>query len=1626
MGNNVKKRFTVSLDIDTKDLEKQVKGTVGNIKTILSDIGKASDKMTYFKELVDYLGQIDSELAAFKQKHGDGFFNQMFGGLDENLRKEMEEVFGTAREQMSQLEQIRDRINTAKGGKATKDDLQSIERDVRGVYEAAGMLDKLDLPGTGKIENRIKKIEEALSNFALAWQDVNNRVAQGLNFGGGGTGGNGFGGAHGAISKEMQEQIDRLQEQKRTLQEVIDAINKQPIKIATTAENDAAELQGLIDAFRQFNKEINDPKTRSLSVEEYNKKLAEGVRLASLLVNTAEEISFNPEASDDAAGLAVSSTVDAAQSFLDTFYENSKDKINNIRKSYIDLIVGIETQLNQLSIDAFNIEPTKESLSHAISLMTEANRIMSTDGLRFDSSNIDLLDNQLDILIDKIKVLATSEEQIQQIDDLLADNRDAPEDIFDELCTILSVDIPRSAQAAHDALGGIAGSSGGKSDKSALSTLEQFKSLVSEIEGGVESAASAHQYQGQLDVIYQQIQALHELGQVNEDVMSGIDAEYNRVIEGCIKPVQAADNLLTSLSQLNDKSFVTDDVEKLEDIIVMRNQLIDNARTEGLLGDDILNTQQAITAELKNRLALLSQQIEPDTDEDLDDIQKENGALEQKLEILKGIADAYGVQITQKDRNRYEELVDKDNDVGLSSREEDRMSELSDKIDEADSNLLEFEETYDRIVIKLSNGKKIEILPNDKGLRDLYEIADSYGTEYKGFDIEDVEFVRKAAQQAETAIDDVAASVKLIDGKDGQLALFDNVSTGANKATEAVEELNNELHKSYTIDGQMGIDDYLSSRGIAGGNGETSSVEVSTETAELGLLQEKLIEVTNAVDAKTNAFKGEHVAVDAAVAAEIESLNNLKLLLDDIQNYLQTIFGNNTYNFGNLDLSQDKMNDNAADTALQNIQQTLGQILTVLQGFTGIKSDKENSLTYQQPVVNNSAIASDAYELIASKLSDDIATETTLASIKGILETVSGVLKNDNVSDETIDTGVTQSLKILIDALSANILVLKDATNGVIEQQKDQKTDTSAAMAKIADPDKHRQISDIAANSVSDLGVETQINGLKALANGVVKVEGAYKNADGAWEGFTVKVNKSNKAVDLAIDKQSAFANALNETKAVQDSAAKQLAKQIKSTAGEESTKLKGKFNTLDFNLDTKDLSDERQAIVDEYKELSETLKQYKQDAASVSQDELDDTLQRVAALHQEIDAYKQKYNILNAHGKESGNTYGATQVANITAKYNALRSDASDVGLTAQSSAVLDLEAAYNRLVKAQEAFVVGEDKQSETGKAKIAEFNAAKVAYNELYKALEKMVRASKALEEESIVEGAYSENASDPLKQRLEQRKAALTDFVTATYGANAEIGKFGDGCETLSFTIKNGDGTITKMTASLNAAKTAIYATAGATQEANSGIKAFAKSVLSKFKSIVPYLTASFGWQEIIQQLRKGVQYVREIDSALTELKKVTDESEESYNRFLQTASKTAGVIGSTVAEFTNATADFARLGYNLSAATELAKAASVYKNVGDGITDISQASESIISTMKAFGIEANGAMGIVDRFNEVGNSFAISSTGIGEAMQRSASALYESGNTIDESIALITAANSVVYIVPRRYSNIATS
>lgn len=122
------------------------------------------------------------------------------------------------------------------------------------------------------------------------------------------------------------------------------------------------------------------------------------------------------------------------------------------------------------------------------------------------------------------------------------------------------------------------------------------------------------------------------------------------------------------------------------------------------------------------------------------------------------------------------------------------------------------------------------------------------------------------------------------------------------------------------------------------------------------------------------------------------------------------------------------------------------------------------------------------------------------------------------------------------------------------------------------------------------------------------------------------------------------------------------------------------------------------------------------------------------------------------------------------------------------------------------------------------------------------------------------------------------------------------------------------------------------------------------------------------QNSLQQI---YQNVVDVDSAMTELKKVTDETASTYDKFLSDAGNRAKNLGVSISDVVNATADFARLGYNLEDATQISDSAVMFKQVGDGIQSMDDATSDIISAMKAFNIEADKSLTITDRYNEVG-------------------------------------------------------
>lgn len=170
--------------------------------------------------------------------------------------------------------------------------------------------------------------------------------------------------------------------------------------------------------------------------------------------------------------------------------------------------------------------------------------------------------------------------------------------------------------------------------------------------------------------------------------------------------------------------------------------------------------------------------------------------------------------------------------------------------------------------------------------------------------------------------------------------------------------------------------------------------------------------------------------------------------------------------------------------------------------------------------------------------------------------------------------------------------------------------------------------------------------------------------------------------------------------------------------------------------------------------------------------------------------------------------------------------------------------------------------------------------------------------------------------------------------------------------------------------------------------------------------------AFGVNDIFRYGQQIANTVIQLDTATTELRKVSDATDKRLVTNFENSAKTAKELGSTISDVISATADWSRMGYDIDQSEELARVSTLYKNVGDGI-DIETANNSLISTLQGFQLDASEAESIIDKFNEVANNYAIDSAGIGEALQRSAASFNAANTDLSKSIALITATNEVV-------------
>ena len=175
----------------------------------------------------------------------------------------------------------------------------------------------------------------------------------------------------------------------------------------------------------------------------------------------------------------------------------------------------------------------------------------------------------------------------------------------------------------------------------------------------------------------------------------------------------------------------------------------------------------------------------------------------------------------------------------------------------------------------------------------------------------------------------------------------------------------------------------------------------------------------------------------------------------------------------------------------------------------------------------------------------------------------------------------------------------------------------------------------------------------------------------------------------------------------------------------------------------------------------------------------------------------------------------------------------------------------------------------------------------------------------------------------------------------------------------------------------------------------------------------WTSSTFIVMTAFRKIKNAITNVKDLDTALVDLRKTTSMTSAQLEEFYYSANETAKQMGVTTKEIINQAAAWSRLGYSSrEAATKMSKYSSMFASISPGM-EIDKATDGLVSIMKAFDIGNDNPdevlNGIMSKINIIGNTAATSNAEIVEMLTRSSSAMREANNTLEETIALETAA-----------------
>ena len=704
---------------------------------------------------------------------------------------------------------------------------------------------------------------------------------------------------------------------------------------------------------------------------------------------------------------------------------------------------------------------------------------------------------------------------------------------------------------------------------------------------------------------------------------------------------------------------------------------------------------------------------------------------------------------------------------------------------------------------------------------------------------------------------------------------------------------------------------------------------------------------------------------------------------DEVEKLKGLFGGNNNFNF-------EEANFDNINTQLNTLSETLKEINTFIKSFDLDKLDfsKLNFTTLEEQL-KGVVESLNKVELSINDLSNASGVTNLITSFDKLSDTLQQVFSNLNLIQTYVNNAYKQSVGNVNSSVN-NIGVnldhdYPDQRIKMEESLKDYGFDDNSINLMMEDLDKLKiKVKDVKTemtkNNKGNDVLRITIDGVEELENGVsraVKVIRETKKIDGVWQ--------TSKPAKVSISQS--------------------------------------------FNQEIK----QTQEVTDAYKRLLEITKQIGKSNVDFIGLDKEESIKQFQVLERQIIELDEEYTELI---NKFGGSFKSSQLTNLDNEFKKIANSAE-----VAEAKVEDLKTELVKYIKTNSIAYNSDDNSSDFVKQyKNAEVKLSKLSHvsqsleNNMYslsKALsdlistddfndvDKLVAKYKEFQQLLLKVNNQIDNAQNDEKFATNywkidaDRKSFILSIDKWKKRNSAALKDFGRDIENIRVQVEKADkAKLAKLKKEFDEVKDKAVLAGKATMS-------FSDRFKNQFSRLTTYYSASMFISEAMIGLRAMYENVLLVDTAMTELYRVTDLTKEQYNNLYDDMTKSAKEYGVALNDIITSTADWVKLGFNESTSVRLAEITTMYQHISDLENDV--AVENLVTAYKGFqnellslysGDEAKAIEYIADVYNELGNNYAVTADGVGDAMTRAASALDLAGNTFQESSAMITGISEV--------------